>query len=314
MGSDISRNEEISTQKIAFNAAIFARTMLRPPAYPFPVQDITLYNGCRMAYMDTGTGNNTLLFIHGLANYAAGWLKNIEGLSKKYRCVAIDLPGNGLSENMSTYSIGAFSKCIVDFIGRMGLSNVSLVGHSMGGQIALRAVLEAPYAISRLILCAPAGFEQFNELDKLFYQGSMQYMSWVSNDAYNLEQTMYSSFYKFPSGAEKMIKDLLAIMQRQPLAHYREMTDQCVRAMLVEPVFRELNKIAQPALVFFGNNDALIPNRIIHPVSTKDVGFAGVKEMQQATLKMIPDCGHFLQWEKAAVVNEAIIQWLDNAN
>jgi pimeloyl-ACP methyl ester carboxylesterase len=260
--------------------------------------------------MDEGSGPHTLLFIHGLANYAAGWKRNIEVLRKKYRCVSLDLPGNGLSEHLPSYSIKAFAECIIDFIGRLGLGDVCVIGHSMGGQIAIKVALDAPQATERLVLCAPAGFEGFTEMDRMFYQGSMQYMSWISNDAYNLEQTLHNSFYRYPSGADKMVKDLLALMQRQPVAKYREMVDQCVMAMLREPVLRELAIVRQKTLVLFGENDALIPNRILHPVSTWQVGKAGTDIMQQAQLHMIPDCGHFLQWEKAEVMNKLVDEWL----
>ncbi len=281
-----------------------------PPAYPFPLKHVTLYNGCRVAYVDEGSGTQTILFIHGLANYSAGWKKNIAALSKKYRCIALDLPGNGLSEGLTKYSIKDFAHCIIDFIGRSGLTNVCLAGHSMGGQIALRIAIDAPLAIKSMVLCAPAGFEQFSEFEKMMYQSSMQYMSWVSNDAYNLEQTLRNSFYRYPAAADTMIKDLIALMQLQPITKYREMVDQCVQSMISDPVFSRLEVIAFPVLVMFGNNDALIPNKILHQVSTKSVGEKGVAKLKNGTLKMIPDCGHFLQWEQASVVNAAIDAWL----
>ena len=261
--------------------------------------------------MDEGQGDTTLLFIHGLANYGASWKKNIEALSKTHRCIALDLPGNGLSGNSDqNYSISFFTKCIIDFIGRLGLKKVCLVGHSMGGQIALTVALEAPGAVEKLILCAPAGFETFSEMDKMFYQNSMQYMSWMSNDEFNLQQTLHSSFYRFPAGAESMIQDLVSLMKLQQGQKYRAMVDQCVQSMVKESVFSRLKNIPHPALVLFGDMDALIPNRMLHPVSTKDIGLKGTKEMPHALLKMIPQCGHFLHWEKAKEVNAAILEWL----
>lgn len=285
--------------------------MLRIPTYPFPVFDVKLFNNAHVAYMDTGVGDQTILFIHGLANYSAGWKYNIETLSKHYRCIAIDLPGNGMSENVpGPYSITFFAHCITDFIGRLGLTNVILAGHSMGGQIAIRALADTPGCAERLILCAPAGFEQFSEIDKVLYQSSMQYMSWFSNDEYNLQETLRNSFYNFPRGAETMIRDLTAFLRRQQSSDYKRMVDQCVLSMLNEPVFDRLKTISHPALVMYGEMDGLIPNRIIHPVSTRDIAERGVKQLPNARLTMIPQCGHFLQWEKAAVVNELIIEWL----
>ena len=284
--------------------------MLHTPIYPFPVHDIQLYNGSRIAYMDEGAGEETILFIHGLANYAAGWTKNIQGLKERFRCIAIDLPGNGLSENIKgNYTISWFADCIIDFIGRMNLGKVFLAGHSMGGQIALNAVLRAPQCAEKLILCAPAGFETFTEMDKFLYQGSIQYMSWFSNDEYNLQETLRNSFYHFPAGAEQMVKDLVLLMKRQSNSEYKRMIDQCVSSMLNEPVFDRLGEIKQPTLICFGELDGLIPNRILHPVSTRDIARKGARQMPHATLKMIPQCGHFLQWEQAATLNQYIMEW-----
>jgi pimeloyl-ACP methyl ester carboxylesterase len=65
---------------------------------PFTTKSIKFTGTGKINYIDEGTGTTTLLMIHGLANYALGWKRNISELRKYYRCIAIDLPGNGLSE------------------------------------------------------------------------------------------------------------------------------------------------------------------------------------------------------------------------
>ena len=287
--------------------------MVNAPAYPYPVHNVTLFNNAHIAYMDEGQGDHTLLFIHGLANYAASWQPNIETLKSSFRCVAIDLPGNGLSENVtSPYSVSFFAKCIIDVIGRLALRNVTIVGHSMGGQVAITAALTVPGCCEGLVLCAPAGFEQFSDMEKMLYQSSMQYAGWFSNDENNLQQTLYNSFYQYPKAAEKMLKDLVNLIKRQNLKDYRRMLDQCVSSMLTEPVHARLKDVTQKTLVMFGEYDGLIPNRILHPVSTKSIGSAGTKLMPNARLEMIKGCGHFLQWEKAATVNSRITAFVKN--
>lgn len=84
------------------------------------------------------------------------------------------------------------------------------------------------------------------------------------------------------------------------------MIDACVAGMLNEPVFDRLHLIKQPTLVMYGERDALIPNKLLHPVSTRKIAEAGVAQMPDATLHMIPQCGHFLQWEKADIANSYI--------
>ena len=65
--------------------------------YPFPTHKLQLAEDLELAYFDEGKGNEVILFIHGLGSYAPAWKKNIESLSKDYRCLAIDLPGYGKS-------------------------------------------------------------------------------------------------------------------------------------------------------------------------------------------------------------------------
>src|SRR6056297_4303386 len=56
--------------------------------YPYPVSKQAIFDGMEIAYMDVGSGNETILFIHGLGSYAPAWKKNIEELKSSYRCIA----------------------------------------------------------------------------------------------------------------------------------------------------------------------------------------------------------------------------------
>jgi pimeloyl-ACP methyl ester carboxylesterase len=89
------------------------------------------------------------------------------------------------------------------------------------------------------------------------------------------------------------------------------MIPQCVRAMLDEPVFDRLQEIKQPTLILFGTEDALIPNRILHPTqSTLQIGQLAQVSIPGSQLHFIPQAGHMLQWEQAAAVNDAIKAFL----
>ncbi|MBZ0243550.1 MAG: alpha/beta hydrolase, partial [Bacteroidales bacterium] len=63
--------------------------------YPFELHKVQLSNEVNLAYVDEGTGKETIIFIHGLGSYLPAWKKNIEVLRNDYRCIAIDLPGYG---------------------------------------------------------------------------------------------------------------------------------------------------------------------------------------------------------------------------
>lgn len=277
-----------------------------------PYQFIALPDIPNLAYTDEGSGKTTLVFVHGLSSYALSWKKNIEYLKTKYRCIAIDLPGNGLTAyGPYSYSIPFFARVVHDFIQAMQLTRVCLVGHSMGGQIAIYTATEYPDCASSLILCAPAGFETFTPVEKNIYFNTLQFLGFFSSEANSLRKVIQSSFFHYTMQAEDMIADLISLLQRYPIHEYRKMTEACIRGMLEEPVWHRLRQIKQRTQVIFGERDALIPNRVLHPITTADVARAGTREIPHAQLSLIPQAGHFVHWEKASVCNEIINDFLN---
>ncbi len=282
-------------------------------SYPYPVHHTSvLYNALDIAYMDEGQGTNTLLFIHGLGHSALGWVKNIDYLKQYYRCIAIDLPGNGLSSKGEyPYSMHFFAESIAAFIREQQLTDVYLAGHSMGGQIALTLALNHPELLKGLVLCAPAGFETFSEWEKSLYRNTMYFVDMVSNEETSLRKAVQNSFYIMPDNAPAFIQQLVDLMHLQDRSHYRYMIERCISAMLEEPVYDRLNDIKQPVLTLFGERDNLIPNRFIHPVSTRKLATDTVAKFDHARLEVIAQCGHFLKWEKAAQVNSFIRDFIN---
>lgn len=273
--------------------------------YPYPVhRKKILHQSIEVAYVDEGSGDTTLLFVHGLGHSLLGWSKNIDYLRQYHRCVAVDLPGNGLSSTGAyPYSMHFFAEALSDFIRETGLQNVYLAGHSMGGQISMTLALLHPEMIKGLILCAPAGFETFNEWERSLYRNTMYFVDLVSNEETSLRKAIQNSFYIMPDNAPAFTQQLIDLMNLQDRSHYRFMIERCIHAMLDEPVFGRLPEIALPALIIFGERDNLIPNRFIHPISTKKLAENAARQFRHATVHIISQCGHFVQWEKAQQVN-----------
>ena len=268
---------------------------------------------CNIAYIDEGRGEQTLLFIHGLANYAMVWQKNIATLKQHYRCIAIDLPGNGLSDkNEHDFGIRFFADCVYEFIKALKLINVCIVGHSMGGQVAMRLLIDRPECAQRLVLCAPAGFEEFSALDKTIFYAGYHVFDFVASEESMLRQTIEHSFYHHHKQAEGVVKELVDIMRSYGVGYYRKMLDGCVKGMLEEPVLHEVQKIKQRTLLLFGMHDALIPNKLLHHGTPEKLAKEAVGKMQYAVLGLLPNCGHFVQWEKAEEVNQGIISFLEH--
>jgi pimeloyl-ACP methyl ester carboxylesterase len=280
--------------------------------YPVQFQKI-LFDSVNIAYIDEGTGSQTILFVHGLGHSYIGWQKNIDYLKQYYRCIAIDLPGNGRSTGGNyPYSMIFFAECLYEFIKSKNLKNVILCGHSMGGQIAMSMAYKHPESIERLVLCAPAGFELFNDWEKSLYRNTMFFVDLVSNEENSLRKAVQNSFYIMPDTAPALVQQLVDLMKLQDRSQYRKMLEACISAMLDEPVYGFLSSISMPVLVIFGERDNMIPNRFIHPTTTKKLAEKAVEQFPNATLEMIGQCGHFVQWEKAVQVNGLIRSFAAN--
>ncbi|MEZ4956340.1 MAG: alpha/beta hydrolase [Saprospiraceae bacterium] len=114
---------------------------------------IKMTNGQSLAYIEKGSGEQTLLMIHGLGNNSLAWKKMMENLQADFRCIAIDLPNYGLSQAADhPFTMSAFALTVQQFSLKMQLQNVVLIGHSMGGQIAMTTVLETDAPIRKMVL------------------------------------------------------------------------------------------------------------------------------------------------------------------
>jgi pimeloyl-ACP methyl ester carboxylesterase len=268
-----------------------------------------------ISYIDTVTSNKPiLLFLHGLANYWQVWQFNVAALQKNFRCIAIDLPGNGLSSRGNfVYDMNFYIETIVQFCSALKLKKVSLVGHSMGGHIACKIALAQPKLIERLVLCAPSGFEFYASHEVVLVKSAMQMGQWMAQDEGHLSQSIRSSFYQSSPISKIMIEELTKLIQDNDRNSYRKMIERSMNAMMDEPIFSSLKKIEQPTLVFFGEWDELIPNKFFHPTQTaRDVAIKACNELPQARLITYPETGHFVQIEQAQKMNDEILFFMTN--
>lgn len=275
--------------------------------YSYPVKKVTLFDSLQIAYVDEGQGP-VLLFVHGLGSNLQAWYKNLDSLQLTHRCIALDLPGYGKSDEVShPYSMHFFAATLHAFITELGLEEVTLVGHSMGGQIAMHTVLASTKNISRLVLVAPAGFETFTAEQQQWFATYVTPMVVKATPDAQIVRNFEMNFHDMPDDARFMIDDRMELKASPAYDAYCEMIPQCVNAMLTEPVFDRLPEIQLPTLVVYGENDGLIPNRFLHPgLTVEEVARAGVEQFPQAQLTILSSAGHFVQWEQSAELNKLI--------
>ncbi len=118
--------------------------------------EITLH-GRSLSYVQEGSGP-VLLLIHGVAGTLENWREVIEPLSRHYTVVAADLPGHGRSApGAGDYSLGALAAGLRDLLLALGHERTTLIGHSLGGGIAMQFSYQFPEMTERLVLVSSGG-------------------------------------------------------------------------------------------------------------------------------------------------------------
>jgi pimeloyl-ACP methyl ester carboxylesterase len=310
--------------------------------YPFPVKTASLLvQGCvcDVAYVDESPASGsqlasapaseaaeTIVFVHGLGSSIPAWQKMIPHLHQQYRCIALDLPGFGRSAKSPArlqgihgnasgtsgfpISMAFFSDVVIALLDTLGVRHATLCGHSMGGQVALTTALRHRERVWKLVVVNSAGLEPFSprELDalrKAVGRGSMAEASEAEvRGSYRL------NFYAMPPDAEQMVNERLALRSARDFDAYCAAQRASVLAMVNGQVRDRLPEITQPTLIVFGENDALIPNPILHGGTPTDVARSAQKLIPQSSVVMIPRCGHFSPFEKPDAVNAALTGFL----
>jgi pimeloyl-ACP methyl ester carboxylesterase len=139
-------------------------------------REITLH-GHRVSYRAAGSGP-LLVLIHGIAGSSATWEEVLPGLATCCTVIAPDLLGHGQSAKPRTdYSLGAYASAIRDLIGALGYDRGTLVGHSLGGGVAMQFAYQFPERCERLALVSSGGLG--HELHLLLRAATLPGAEWV---------------------------------------------------------------------------------------------------------------------------------------
>lgn len=282
-------------------------TIAQQTVYKFPIQYID-WEGQRIAYVDQGDQEGpTLLLVHGLGGYIKHWYTLIDSLQDDFRVVAMDLPGYGastLQQMPSEDPMSYFAQAVDALCNKLQLQNVTLVGHSMGGQVAIVSALDNPDWLGRLVLLAPAGLETFTT------EEAQQIRAITTAEAFRNqteEQIRYAfriNFAREHEWVEEFIQDRLDAREATDFDAYCKVREQAVEGMLSHPVIDELSEIKAPTTVMFGEMDLLIPNRVLHPTLTPKSVANVAKKITAAEVIMVPNAGHMIQVDQPGLVTK----------
>ena len=213
-------------------------------------------NNINLYYEETGEGE-TMVFLHGYTGSSQDWANQIPSVSKKYRALAMDSRGHGRSEaptEEEDYSVKIFSEDVYALLLKLGIEKCCLVGHSMGGFMALQFVLDHPEIIKALVLVdtssgefevAPGYPDLRAKLDELARNDGMEaaFEYDAANNPMRIER-----FEKHP--------ELKEVTRRKMMSTSVDGYIYVARTFgKWEPVTNRLNEIGVPTLIFWGEED-----------------------------------------------------------
>ena len=114
-------------------------------------------NGVELAFEELGSGSTPLVLVHGFTGSRDDFSGQVAALGERFRVVTLDLRGHGDSTNTGTgasYTIEQLGDDLLAFLDAQGIDSCHLLGHSMGGMVALHLVLAHPARVASLLTIA----------------------------------------------------------------------------------------------------------------------------------------------------------------
>ncbi len=255
----------------------------------------TTLDGINLRYTDMGEGL-PLVFIHGFPLSRGVWQKQIEALQSSYRVIAPDLRGLGESETQpGLTTMEQYAADLGALFQQLTTRPVVLIGHSMGGYVALAFARQFPEMLSGLVLVgtkagadtADAAAGRRATAEKVKSEGvrvvidamAPKMLAADNRDTRQAEQVLG---FMAPSKAEGVIGALLGMAERPDST-------------------ASLEQIAVPTLVITGAEDTLIP-----PAESEKLAAA----IPMAQLSVIPHAGHLVAFEQSDAFNFVLKNWL----
>jgi pimeloyl-ACP methyl ester carboxylesterase len=277
--------------------------VLRGPAADIVSRFIDV-DGVSIHLLDTAPGRGdlpTAILVHGWAGCAADFQPLLDRLDDGRRWVAFDFPGCGASEKPDLhYSITGMADFVERFREALGVETMDLVGHSLGGQVAVHCAARYPDRVRRMVLVDPDGlageegiWRRVVRLDRLVD------LAFDLNSRCLIRSVMRRKVFHTRSGLEDAV-DGKAAWLLTPGGN-RAITRITREAVGTEPVDGLLPLVSQDTLVVWGVEDRLLPMRWAD---------AWMRGLARAEWCPIPKCGHMPIAEKPAETAVALEEFL----
>ncbi|MCK4243173.1 MAG: alpha/beta hydrolase [Dehalococcoidia bacterium] len=262
-------------------------------------------NGVKINYQLSGEGPPIIL-LHGFTGSHQDWALQIPVLSNKYRVMAMDHRGHGKSEAPSSpddYSISIFARDVYGLLRHLGISKTCIMGHSMGGFMALELALEHPEMVTALVLVDTSSGEW--EQDPEFEQIRAKLKELARTEG-------MEAAFEYNAAHNAMIRERFEKYPEQREVSRQRMLQTSVNGYIYggdaiwswKPVTHRLSEIKVPALIVVGEEDApfLKASHIMK------------ESIADAEMVIIPGATHSPHEEAADAFNQVVVSFLDRLN
>ena len=240
------------------------------------------------AYIDTGDGPVVIL-LHGLFGKLAMWRPTIDALKQNYRVIVPRLPILELPTEHT--NIHHLSELLHQFIEWHNLKDVNLVGHAIGGQVALSYSHDHPGNVYRIVLSGCSGLVDSNDLDAA--------TSAEVGDYNYVEEHVRQAFYRSDDAPEALVHDIYATVQSKAK---RRNISSLVRSSRRDSVETFLNKLDHRVMLLWGLEDRITP---------PETALHFHDFLQNSEIRFIEKCGHLPMIEEPGLFTGHLISFLD---
>ena len=217
-----------------------------------------------------------MLLVHGLSGSRRWWAPTVPALAERFRVYTLDLPGFGSTRRSRRRALASAPAWLLGWMQAVGLPAAHVVGHSMGGYVALRLAAEAPAAVRRLVLVAPAG---------------------VPTGA-----SLLGHAVPLAAAVRHLPLSFVPVLVRDALSAGPATIWRAARDLLAEDArLLHLAQVAAPTLLIWGSQDSLTP------VSAAPLLRTAIPD---ARLLVLDGAGHVPMYERTSELNAALFAFL----
>lgn len=233
-------------------------------------------DGNKIRYLKAGSSKKNLVLIHGLGASAERWEYVIPKFSENFSVFVPDLIGFGYSDKPNVdYTTDYFAKFVSSFLKTMGLETSSVLGSSLGGQIAIEYAIRNQKSLDKLVLVSPSGSMK---------QSTPALDAYVMAALYPDPEIAKNAFTMMTGGKEVNPTIVESFVQRMRLPNAKfAFMSTLLGLKHASEIMTKLEVLNVPTLVVWGEKDPVIPVKY-----AKDF----VQEIRDCRFYQMENCGH----------------------